>query len=88
MHHKMGQHAVRSAWIRRAGRTARCGGRRDGLLSPRDRTPPCLVAASSNTTLPVLSAISSSMQHNACNAMKAKYSRVKKWSVTWLEFVA
>ena len=31
-------------------------------------------AALSSTTLPVLSAISSTTQHNTCNAMKAKYS--------------
>jgi len=39
------------------------------------KTPP----APSSTTLPALSAISSSTQRNTCNTMKAKYSRSGQW---------
>ena len=55
----MGQHAGANAW--RAPPRGAAAGR---------RTPP----ASSSTTLPALSTISSSMQRNTCNAMIAKNS--------------
>ena len=64
-HHKMGQHA---------GANARRAARQRPVATVR-RTPP----APSSTTLPALSAISSSKQRNTCNAMKAKYSRSGQW---------
>ena len=55
------------------GQHAGANARRSMAASCRDRETDA--AAPSSTTLPALSAISSSMQRNTCNAMKAKNSK-------------